>query len=444
MTVNLEKIFFVYVLKNKKFINVIEPHFFKNVDIQFCYSVMRKWMVKFPDSEIPTPKQFYEMVSIEDPDNRITKDIFLSILKVDLSEYDEDRFIKPKFKAWILINRIKSGTVDTIDETRNIEDISDYDKAIEIANKIKGIVDESTKLDFDSDDDLGSDFDDADSHNQDHSVTKIKTGFDSLDTIMCGGFDIQTLTVLMAPSNAGKSVWMQNLSVSCASHGYNVLYITLEMSERKTLKRMGSMRLKIPIEDYDQVSLDKEYMSKKIKSMYKSGAGSDLFDNKVGKIIVKFYPAGTSTLSQFESLINDIKSKRGIDIDLVVVDYITLISAPKGTNDNLYQKGKFLAEGLRAMAAKFNCAVLTATQVAKEAWGNNDLTLENVSESKGIVETADLMFGIIRTEEMKRNNKYRLKLLKIRDGSFDRSNMIFDLNPKFLTLENDTIISAIQ
>ena len=36
------------------------------------------------------------------------------------------------------------------------------------------------------------------------------------------------------------SLWMQNFAVRSADLGYNVLYITLEMSERKVMKRLGN------------------------------------------------------------------------------------------------------------------------------------------------------------------------------------------------------------
>jgi len=129
---------------------------------------------------------------------------------------------------------------------------------------------------------------------------------------------------------------------------------------------------------------------------------------------------------------------------LVLVDYITLIAPIKGLNfeSNLYQKGKHLAEGLRAIAAKYSCAVVTGIQIDKGAWGNTDITLDSVSESKAIPETCDSLFAIIRTEEMKRQNKYRLKLLKQRDGSFDRSMVIVDLNTTYLSLENDVFLDG--
>jgi hypothetical protein len=236
------------------------------------------------------------------------------------------------------------------------------------------------------------------------------------------------------------SLWMQNFAVKSANMGHNVLYITLEMSERKVMKRLGAMRLQIPINDYDTLSKDTEMIKKRISSL-SSQSGGDLFEKKVGKIITKFWAAGTATVSDFDNYIQKLKEKRGIKIDMIVVDYITLIAATKGAiADNLYTKGKSLAEGLRAIGAKWGAPVITGVQVAKDAWNSADITLESVPESKAIAETADTFFAIIRTEEMKRQNIYRFKLLKQRDGDFSRAQIKLNLNPTYLTLENDQFL----
>jgi len=236
------------------------------------------------------------------------------------------------------------------------------------------------------------------------------------------------------------SLWMQNLAVKSADNGYNVLYITLEMSERKVMKRLGSMRLKIPINDYDKISKDTELIRKKISKLGSLREGSDLFDSQVGKIFTKFWAAGTATVNDFDNYINKLQQRRNIKINLIIVDYITLVAAQKGSSDSLYTKGKNLAEGLRALGAKYNCPVITGVQVAKDAWNSSDITLESVPESKAIAETADTFWAIIRTEEMKRQNLYRFKLLKQRDGDFLKSQIKLTLNPTFLTLENDQFL----
>ena len=442
MTISLEKIFFAYILKNKKYFSIVDPVYYKNQEIQFVYKIIKKYFDKNVEAEIPHPKQILEMVQLEDKEGLITKEILKSMLTVNLEDYDEKNFILPKLNAWILTNKLKNGTVDIIDETRNLDTINEFEDVIEAANKIKVIVENMSKTDFaKEEEDLGSDFDDPEQHLQDSSKFKVQTGFTSIDHILGGGWDVQTLNILMGMSNSGKSLWMQNFAIRTANLGYNVLYVTLEMSEKKVMKRLGAMRLHIPINEYDTLSKDTEMIRKKISALTKSSGGNDLFDKKVGKIITKFWAAGTVQTTDIDNYIQKLKEKKGIKIHLLIVDYIALIALPKNSGgDNLYTKGKYVAEGLRALAAKWNVPVLTAVQLAKDAWNSSDLTLESVPESKAIVETCDTFFGIIRTEEMRRQNIYRFKLLKQRDGDFLKSQVKLDLNPTYLTLENDQFL----
>jgi replicative DNA helicase len=438
----LEKVFLNYILKNKQYFEIVKPYFFKNNEIQFIFKIIQNYVTD-GNKDVPTVRQIFDMVDIEDKSKFITKDIFKTIFKTDLNEYNEEDFILPKLNTWILSNKIKSGSVDIIEETRDLDNIVEFDKIVEQANKIKQIAEEMSSIAFTSDnEDLGSDFDIPENHVQDNHLLKVSSGYSTIDHMLGGGWDVGTLNCLMASTNNGKSLWMQNLAVKSADQGYNVLYITLEMSEKKVLKRLGSMGLKIPINDYDEKSKDIEFMKKKIKER-KSSSSDGLFDKKVGRIITKFWAAGTATINDFDNFLKKLKEVSGIDIDLIIVDYITLIAPVKGSGgDTLYTKGKHLAEGLRALASKYNCPLITSIQVAKDAWNSNDITLQDIPESKAIAETADTFFAIIRTEDMKLQNLYRFKLLKQRDGDFLKSQVKLDLNTTYLTLENDRFIDA--
>ena len=46
MTISLEKIFFSYILSNKKYFEIVEQGYFRNNEIQFVYGVIRKYMLK--------------------------------------------------------------------------------------------------------------------------------------------------------------------------------------------------------------------------------------------------------------------------------------------------------------------------------------------------------------------------------------------------------------
>ena len=40
---------------------------------------------------------------------------------------------------------------------------------------------------------------------------------------------------------------------------------------------------------------------------------------------------------------------------------------------------------------------------------------------------------------MKKHNKYRLKILKLRDGDHKEETILFDFHPQFLVIENDIL-----
>lgn len=447
MTISLEKLFFKYILVNKNYFHKVDPSFFKNPEINMIYNVVYQYMLKNIDVDTPKPAQIYEMVALVDIDKRISKQSFKLLITTDLNQYDEIKFIKPKLHAWILIENIKISSDILIDKTREIENGElDLEKVEAAASQIRETITEKTLSNFDDNDDLGSDFDDPEKHVQDHNLTKVRTGWSALDSMLGGGLDICTLNILMGSTNSGKSLWLQNMASHIANNGYNVVYFTLEMSEAKVLKRIGSMRLKIPINQYDDRSKDTDYIKDRIKSLHDgnnlSGDPGGLFTNRLGKINVKFFAAGTATIHDLENHLKNLKQKKGFNADVIIVDYITLLAPIKGlgVDNNLYLKGKHLAESLRAMGASYQCPVLTAIQVAKDAWNAADVTLDKVPESKAIAETADTFWAIIRTEQMKRDHKYILKLLKQRDGDFLRSRASFDLNPEFLTIENDKLV----
>lgn len=204
MTVSLEKIFFAYILMNKRYFSIVDETFFRNKEIETVYKIIRKYILENPEAEVPSPKQILEMVSLEDRDGLITKEILKAMLTTTLKDYDEQNFIVPKLNAWILTNKLKTGAVDIIDETRSLDQKTDFDSVMDSAYKIRNIVDQMSNINFADDEDLGSDFDEAEHHVQDTAKFKVKTGFDTIDHMLGGGWDIQTLNVVMAETNNGK------------------------------------------------------------------------------------------------------------------------------------------------------------------------------------------------------------------------------------------------
>lgn len=239
------------------------------------------------------------------------------------------------------------------------------------------------------------------------------------------------------------SMTMCNMAVKAADQGMNVVYITLELASQKCMRRMGAMRLKIKADDYNIKVKDTIFMKNKLNELKMAHGG--MFNSTPGKIFVKKYCTGDCTVTDLDNYITKLESAKGVKINMIFVDYINLMSIEKGNDikNMLFLKGKHLAEGLRYIADKHNIGVITATQTEKAVWGSNDIDLKNMPESKAIAETADVVFAIIRNPEMRKNNLYRMKILKFRDGESKNEQVRFNFNPDYLTLDNDEFIGTV-
>jgi replicative DNA helicase len=441
MNTNMEKHYFVHILDNPEQFSKVESFFFRNSDIQFVYNVIREEYIKSENHIVPSAQQIYSMVKLHDQEKKINDKVIKLLLQSDNSDIS-DEWLSPRFKAWKVKNQLNGDTLKMIDMIRGLEDV-DYDNVLEVAQRAKTMFNNVLLVD-DDDDDLGDDFDDPESHKQEISKNSIPTGWSSMDSLLEGGWSKSTLNVIMGETNVGKSMWLHNIATNAANAGVNVLVITLEMATRKVMKRLGSMRLKISTADYDEKSKDVVFMKQRINNLKSQSTVGNLFDSQPGKIFVKKYNTSDCTVTDIDNYIKKFEEVKRMKVGMVVVDYINIMSIEKGfeITNMLYLKGKHLAEGLRRIADKYECAVVTATQTDKAVWGASDIKLGDIPESKAIADTADSVWGIIRNPEMKKNNLYRLKILKLRDGEHHEEQIRFEFNTKFLTMENDQLVGA--
>jgi replicative DNA helicase len=427
---NLEKLYLHWIIKNPRFYKEIDDSYFKNDFIRTSFHSMKDFHKENPKTSNPSLEQLKHVIAL---DNRDAESEQISqLLTEDLSKYDLD-WLETKFKTWTIYNRVGKGITSSIEEFRKIRNIDNLntDEVLKFAVKVKDLTSDFSHISFN--DNVGLDFDDPTSHMQNFAGDKITTGYENLNTILNGGWDRKTLNVIMGMTNSGKSLWLNNFAVNAVNAGYNVVYISLEMSDRKIMKRLGSIRLSIPINEYDKLSQDEIYMKKRINSVIRSGDG--FVETPTGKLYVKEYPISSATPDDIDAYVGLLEDQKQIKIDLLVIDYLNIMSSKGGDGgDSLYSKGKYLAEGSRSIGQKRNLAVVTAVQTGKESWGSNKVNLSDTPESKAIPETADTQFAIIRTDTMKKENKYRLDTLKLRDGEFIESSY-FRFNSKFLRIE---------
>ena len=273
---------------------------------------------------------------------------------------------------------------------------------------------------------------------------KVAFDLDLFNKITKGGLSRKSLSIALAGTGVGKTLFMTHCAAANLMAGKNVLYITMEMAEEKISERIDANLLNTTIDALQEIPKD-VYMKRVARVKGKT----------TGKLIVKEYPTASAGSAHFRHLLNELKLKKNFHPDVVYIDYLNICTSSRmkaGANVNSYTLIKAIAEELRGLAVEFNVPILSATQTTRTGYSSSDLNLEDTSESFGLPATADFMFGLISTEELEGLGQLMVKQLKNRWGDtnylkrfvigIDRSKMkLFDAEDSAQDLVDDTPVA---
>ena len=235
---------------------------------------------------------------------------------------------------------------------------------------------------------------------------KIQFDLDYFNLITRGGVSRKTLNVILAGTGVGKTLFMCHMAAANLMEGQNVIYITMEMAEEKIAERIDCNLLNVSVDELQ--IMPKDVFEKKM----------DRLKTKCkGRLIIKEYPTSSAGSSNFRHLIQELKLKKKFKPDIIYIDYLNICSSSRikmGNSVNSYTFIKAIAEELRGLAVEFDVPIITATQTNRDGFNSSDVDLTNTSESFGLPATADLMFALIRTEELDDLNQLLIKQLKNR------------------------------
>lgn len=176
------------------------------------------------------------------------------------------------------------------------------------------------------------------------------------------------------------TLWLGNIATQAIRAGNNVAIITLELGDRKYMKRLGSNLLGIRMSEYKDSAENDAQIKKKITNLG--------FDNlrTPGELVVKEFPTSQASAIDAENWLTKVEQVMGIKFKIVIIDYINIMKNWRNPNsENTYMKIKQIAEDLRAAAQRNDWAIVTATQTKQ------CLTLDTKIESKerGLIEIWD-------------------------------------------------------
>jgi len=262
------------------------------------------------------------------------------------------------------------------------------------------------------------------------SEIHMTTGFHRLDGYINMGGPIKgDCFCWLAPTGVGKSIVLVNSGAAAILHGFNVLHVTLEMSKEKTGQRYLGCFTEKWIRRRFEGPIRTNMISRlnSIKETY----------NK--KLIIAEYAPNDVSIDVIHSNLNTLRRVHGINIDVVIVDYLELLNPREAVRDDRdYGIQKRIAVELCRLAKKENVLVFSAFQTNRD--GNENLNtnstdkvieLNKVAESYGKTFAVDYLVTINQNkqeyDEGKENPenqdspithaKYRFYIAKNRNGA---------------------------
>lgn len=230
---------------------------------------------------------------------------------------------------------------------------------------------------------------------------KIPTGIPMLDYYTNGGLQKKTLTIISGSSGLGKTLAGTNISanfmmdmkeslkkiyrenhIKFKKKRMNGVYVTLELAEELIGRRVDSLVTEISYQNLQGAG-------KKLNRTFTEYSGGNLF--------IREYPPSKACTLNLKTYLKELELIEGYKPDFVMVDYIQLMKPNFDRNGmSTYEKYREIAEELREMAVELDIPVVTFSQVRREGYDNSSLNLTHISDSIGIVNTADLVIGMTR------------------------------------------------
>lgn len=385
----------------RKVVYHITPEYFKEASEKKIVEMISAYTAKY--SSMPS----IEALQIEAKKLKITEQVHNSI-QDKLKGIDEAPSVRPDME-WLfdMSERYckEQAVVNAIDEAIGIMDGSVKGKS---RGDLVELFSKATALSFDSS--IGHEyFRSADHQYEFYTKPEFRIPFDLevLNRITKGGTTRKTLNVLMSTKTGGfKSGSLCHLSARWFLAGYNVLYVTLEMSEERIRERIDANLIGVKIDDFRSVT--KGWYDDKIEAIKKKSPG---------RLLVKEFPTGSAHSGHLRFLLKEIEQKENFKPDIVVLDYLNLMGSQRlhGTDSDSYTRVKSVTEEFRGLAVERDFSAWSATQSGRQGVKAGDkIDVDDVSESYGLPQTVDLMLAIISSEELSKKGLLMFKQVKNR------------------------------
>lgn len=206
------------------------------------------------------------------------------------------------------------------------------------------------------------------------------------------------LGLIFGNPGGGKSWALIAIGAYAASLGFNVLHYTLELGDMYIGRRYDAFFSNIPVNKIDGYREEVE----------------NILSNLKGQIIIKEFPPNRVTISTIEAHIKKIK-ELGITPDLVIIDYIDLLSTKKKTQDRKEEIDDIYSS-TKGLAKELDLPIWSVSQVNRAGAKDDIIEGDKSAGSYDKTMIADVSISLSRKRKDKVEGTGRFHFMKNRYG----------------------------
>ncbi|MEO8926030.1 MAG: replicative DNA helicase [Caulobacteraceae bacterium] len=239
----------------------------------------------------------------------------------------------------------------------------------------------------------------GDAYNREGGLSGLSTGLADLDQKL-GGLHGSDLIILAARPSMGKTSLATNIAFNVARRyawepqpgggrktvgGGVVAFFSLEMSAEQLAMRLLAEVTEVPSDKIRKGEITAVEYGRIRDATIEIGEAPLYIDATGGLSIAKLAARAR-------------RLKRTVGLDLIVVDYLQLVTAGEGRIDNRVQEVSQITQGLKSLAKELNVPVLAAAQLSRQVENREDKKpqLADLRESGSIEQDADVVMFIYR------------------------------------------------
>ena len=351
----------------------------------------QKWIIKeiikYYDKWHTTPSMDVLKVELQRLTNDVLKISIREQLKAAYEASDEDlKYVQEEFSTFCKNQQLKKALLGSVD----LLNAGDFDG-------IKFLVESALKAGNDKN--IGHEYNkDIESRFREDARTTIPTPWEPINDILQGGLGNGDFGLIFGNPGGGKSWSLVALGGYAVRAGFNVLHYTLELGEDYVGRRYDAFFTKTPV---DSILKNREKVENMITEL-------------PGELIIKEFPTGRATISTIESHIRKV-TDLGTKPDLVIIDYVDLLSTKKRTAD---RKGEIddIYTSTKGLARELNIPIWSVSQVNRAGAKDDVIEGDKAAGSYDKIMITDFCLSLSRKAKDKVNGTGRFHIMKNRYG----------------------------